>query len=376
MQNYKLARLYDADNDITKRWYVFYYFINPDTLKPDRFRVFISEKFLTKSGRRDEGHRLIKEINKKLVEGWNPYQFAEKKFTSISVALNTILDFKLSVTRKRTGYTYRYIIKQFISWLALKGIENVTIYEFNSSLARQYFDYLKVSLKYTNRTYNNHLSHLKTVFNELLVREYIIGNPLMTIKPLETEEPDLSYFTDDELEMISELLPIFNPRLWIVAQLIYYCFIRPQEIVRLKFSDFDLSRQQITIRGQVGKNKRNQVIDIPNDFLIHLLAMNWDYPAEWLVFSKNLDPGTKEIAQTRIDRAWERFRNAVKLPDSKKIYSLKHTGVGKLVDTGLDTRSIQLQIRHYSLEQTQQYLDKFRRRPNEALKKRFPKFGH
>ena len=64
MQNYKLARLYDADNDITKRWYVFYYFINPDTLKPDRFRVFISEKFLTKSGRRDEGHRLIKEINK------------------------------------------------------------------------------------------------------------------------------------------------------------------------------------------------------------------------------------------------------------------------------------------------------------------------
>jgi integrase len=376
MQNYKLARLYDADNDISKRWYVFYFFTNPDTLKPDRFRVFISSKILTKSGRRDEGHRIIKEINKKLIEGWSPYQYAEKKFTGMSEALNVILDFKLATTRRRTGYTYRYMINLLIKWLAKKGIDKRPISEFNSNLAREYFDYMKVKLQYSNRTFNNHLSHLKTFFNELISREYIIGNPLMTIKPLETEEPELTYFTDDELEMISELLPIYNPRLWIVAQMIYYCFIRPQEIVRLRFSDFNLARQQISIRGNIAKNKRNQVVDIPNDFMIHLLTMNWDYPPEWYVFSTHLNPGQKEIAQTRIDGVWEKFRKAVKLPTSKKIYSLKHTGVGKLVDAGVDTRSIQLQIRHYSLEQTQQYLDKFRRRPNETLKKQFPKFGH
>ncbi|MCX6280058.1 MAG: hypothetical protein NT004_18495 [Bacteroidetes bacterium] len=73
MENFKTAKLFDAGGDLSKRWFVFYQFISPETGKYRRFQLWVPHKILTASGRRDKGHEIIKTINNKLKQGFNPF---------------------------------------------------------------------------------------------------------------------------------------------------------------------------------------------------------------------------------------------------------------------------------------------------------------
>lgn len=371
---YKSAKLCDCNNDLNRRWYVYYSFKSPESGKPERFRVYIPSSIKTKSGRRDHAHTLIKQLNQKLAEGWNPYAFRDRKSENILLAVDAMIRLKLSATRKRTSYTYRNHVKKFKDWLLAKKYGSMHVSDFNKQLAQDYLDHLKIASAYKNRTFNNHLMSLKAVFRMLVEREYCLANPFLSMKPMPVDEPEIIAFTDEDLQLVATTLPKQNARLWLVAQLIYYCFLRPQEIVRLRFSDINYAQQQINIAGTRSKNGRTQCIDIPDPLYHELLALRDGQP-DMLIFSTGLLPGNTEIAQPRIDEAWAVYRDMVGLSPEKTIYAFKHTGVGKLMDAGVDARSIQLQVRHSSLEETQKYLDRFRRRPNQTLRSNFPKLG-
>ena len=115
--NFKNPKLYDGGGSLDSRWYVYYSFKSPDDGKFRLFKVFISSKIHTKSGKRDAAHQIIKEYEQKLAEGWNPFQFTERKYTNLIVCLNEMMKVKLSTTRKRTSYTYRNIANTFIKFL-------------------------------------------------------------------------------------------------------------------------------------------------------------------------------------------------------------------------------------------------------------------
>jgi len=374
LTDFKIPKLYDADGSLDSRWYVFYSYKSPDDGKFKLFKIFISSKIYTKSGRRDEGHRIIKEYKKKLSEGWNPFQSSERQYSNLIACLNEMVDVKLRILRKRTSYTYRHVVNAFIRYLASKKMKGTMVSDFTKLHAQEYLDSLKRDAGYSNRSYNNHLATLKMFFSMLIKREYIIINPFISFEPLQIEQAEIVAYTNDELSYIAKSLPRFNYRLWLVAQFVYYCFLRPQEIVRMRYGDVDLNRHIIVLSGRQTKNKQTQMVDIPDPLLEQLKKIEW-MPAHYFMFSKKLEPGVVEVAQTRIDGAWDEYRRAANLDANKTIYAMKHTGAGRLVDAGVDMRSIQLQMRHHSLEQTQQYLDRFRRRPNVALRSTFPVFG-
>lgn len=372
MQNFKNPKLNDAGGDLAGRWFVYYSYRNPDSGKFERFRVFISQQIITKSGRRDEAHRIMAELAAKLNEGWNPYQYREKKYEPLVESLNKVLQLKLVSTRRRTSLSYSYILRQFLQWITLRHYQHMKVSEFSKFNAQQYLDYLKTNRLYANRTFNNHLLSLRTLFADLLKREYVLSNPFAGFDYLPVEEAQIIAYTQQELELISRTLPDYNPRLWLVAQLVYYCFIRPQEIVRMRFADIDMHRRQISLAGRQTKNKRTQMVDIPDAFYEELKGMKWEDP-RWYIFSTSLQPGARQIFQTGIDRVWAVYRQAVGLPPEKGLYAMKHTGAGRLADAGVDLRSIQLQMRHHSLDETQKYFDRFRRTPNTTLRKLTPK---
>ena len=228
--NYKPPKLFDSDNSLDGRWYVHYAYKSPDTGKFERFRTYISSEILTKTGRRDEAHKIIKTLNLKLAEGWNPYQYREKKHTNIVASLEEMLAVKMATLRKRTAFTYRNHIKTFTDWLVSAKYTRLRISEFNRYHAQQYADYLKLTANYKNRTFNNHLMSMKAVFEMLYKRDYLVLNPFSQVNYLPVEEAELIAFSDSDLRFIASTLPLYNPRLWLVAQLIYYCFLRPQEI--------------------------------------------------------------------------------------------------------------------------------------------------
>ena len=373
MQKFKTAKLSDAGGDLSQRWFVFYYFRDPDTNKFVRFRMWISSAILTGSGRREKAHQLIKLINKRLNEGFNPYAIKEKQYTSISVAMDYVKNVKEKSCRLRTTHTYSSMIGQFKSWLIIRKMSNMSLGEFNYSHAQDFMDWTQNELGNANRTYNNRLSAMRTIFKVLVKREWIMFNPFEKIESLPEEDPEIISFTIGELTTMQENLPTWNYDLYAIACLIFYCFIRPQEIVRLRVSNFDLVRRLIVLPGRVSKNKKHEIVHIPDPLMPVLLKLDMNYPSDYFVFSKDHQRGKVEYAPTRISESWREF--ADKFGIAKNIYSLKHTGVGMAVERGINIRDLQLQLRHYSLDMTQIYLDKFNRRPSESLSKNFPDLG-
>jgi hypothetical protein len=79
--------LYDSDGNLAARWFVFYSFKDPATGKYHRFTEYISQKYYTRQQRYDRARSIIKEINTKLQQGFNPFTRQNKSVTPLYLIL-------------------------------------------------------------------------------------------------------------------------------------------------------------------------------------------------------------------------------------------------------------------------------------------------
>lgn len=366
---YRIAKLNDANNCLDRQWCVVYYYQHPETGKMVRFRKWISNRIKTKAGRREKAKQLITNINTRLRRGWNPYSDQELRLTNIVDAMEYVMKIKAATISKRSVFTYNSVIKHFTAYLKKKGLHTMPVEDLNSQIVQDYFDNMLMNEDITKRTYNNRLTPLKTIFFQLQKREYINFNPFLAIDKLRIEDPQITAYSISELSLISKTLIDFNYELYVITQLIYYCFMRPAEIVRLQFKDLLWNHDLIVFPGTKSKNKKSAVIILPDQLKQNLKDWNISYPDDYYIFSKNLKPGIKQIAPTRIAEAWKKYADAHNI--KKHIYDFKHTGNGMAFDQGFNSRDIQLQNRHSSLDETQRYLNKFRRVPSDNFKEKF-----
>ncbi len=365
---YKLPTLYCPAKG---RWLVFYSVLDPDTEKYVRFQVYIPSSCKTDREKRSAAKKIISELTEKLKNGLDPLDKKPRNLKTISQAITYILEVKEKTLRKRTFGTYKSMLKQFQQFLRIRKIEDLEVSRFSKGHAWQFMDWLKAEKHITNRTYNYRRMHMKTLFNLLKVREWITENPFGVIEKLPVEDTSINAFSVQDLRIMQQNLPVWDYNLYCVACLVFYCFLRPQEIMRLKVKHIDFDHGQIILPGYVSKNRKSETVMMPDglkEILKKLSDLEGD--GERLLFTRNLARGYKEAAPTRIAEKWRLFANFYGI--EKNIYALKHTGVGMAVDAGCNLRDLQIQIRHYSLEQTQQYLNRFRRTPSEQLRKRFP----
>lgn len=325
----------------------------------------------TKRARILKARELIENIDNKLLNGFNPFESESLGFTKVVDVLDKILEIKATYTKPRTVQTYRSYINNFKKWIYLNNYESLIVEAFNYQKAREFADYLMTVRKVNNRTYNNYLEHLRTIFNELVTREYIIRNPFKKIPFLPESERNVFAYSKDELQMLKDHFPKNAPEIWLVCQFVFYCAIRPAELVRLKVKHIDLENDRILIPAEISKTKRQDVINIPSAFMndlrrVKLNKLNPDY----YLFSKNLLPGTVQIAPTRLA---EKFKiEAKKIGLKRKLYELKHTGAGMAIEAGVNIRDLQMHLRHSNVNTTEIYLKAFRSSTSEDFIKNFP----
>lgn len=373
MELYKLCKLDDANGNINCRWYVYYSYLNPENQKFHRFKIVISQKLKTKSARYKRFEEIKKQIDSQLLQGWNPFEAEKPELISIENALILYLKVHEKSRRKRTIHTYSSFINRMICWLTKENLNKIPVSLFSYHHAQRFMDYLITTRKINNRTYNNYVGNYRCVFNFFEKRELLLKNPFNKIEMLNEDEGKIVAFTDAEWKIIYQFLPKEDPQLWYIANFIYYAALRPQEIVRLQFSNIDLKREKIYSLATNSKNHRQQVIEIPEAFMEVLRQMDCNYPSHYYIFSRNLLPGSKENHPTRIAERWRKFANRHGIKE-RNIYDLKHNAAGRLCDAGFDLRDIQLHLRHHSIEQTQVYIAKFRNISSERLKKDYPRF--
>ncbi len=375
MEAYKLARIHDYNADLNKRWFVEYYFQSPDTNQYEPFKLWVSSKYKSRSARYIEAKKIQDAINQKLKTGYSPYKENHENKTLIE-GLELMVAIKKNTCGKRAEHTYGYVARKLTSWLLLKNYKNLRPPEFTKHLAMMYFDNILLTEGLTNRSYNNNLIGLRTLFNCLVERDYLEYNILCKIKKLPQKQSDIVTYTPDEKTRIAAHLDCINQPLFLAAQMIYYCFLRCSELVRLQFKDIDLQRGIIKIPPSKAKRNYGTLI-MPVYLIEYFYKLGYDkQPGHLYIFSNNfkLTPGNKQIAPTRIAGTWKKdVQDALEI--KKGIYLLKHTGNGELFERGADARNIQLQNRHGSLEHTQIYAEKFSNAPSLKMHDFFREFA-
>ena len=212
---------------------------------------------------------------------------------------------------------------------------------------------------------------MKALFNVLVNREYMLRNPFKPIQKLPSEERNIFAYSKDEIKLLKDYCIINDPSLWLFCQFIYYCAIRPNELTQLQISHINLDKKNISIPSYISKNKKQSVVTIPESFINDLKKLELqELPPEYYLFSKDLLPGEIKIFPTRAAERFHKVAKAIGL--KRRMYDLKHTGAGMVLEAGVNIHDLQLHLRHSDLKITNEYLKAFKSQPSEDFRMKFP----
>lgn len=311
--------------DLKKKWFVYWFEAGKRIRKYGKIN-----KEDTYKGRWFQVQRLIDELSQTLIP---------LKSTEEILLLNYHKKME-GQWRPSTITNVKSVINAFLEWLNGKKITRAAVEAF--------FIHLK-SIRHAT-TYNNYRQWLSRIFDDIDRPGYFINVPI-----LKTQKTPARYFQAHQIERLRRTIQQDDPELWLYIQFVYYCFIRPsRELPHITAGQILMEEKEILIYGNRSKNKKTQYVAIPDAFLPSLEFV-YDMGAGEYLFPSRID-SSKPIGRNTM---YERHRRVLKKLNFGKgycLYSWKHTGAIAAVKSGVSVKELQLQLRHYSLDETDKYL--------------------
>ncbi|MGN6618304.1 MAG: tyrosine-type recombinase/integrase [Ilyomonas sp.] len=369
---YKPAELYQGKS----YFYIYYYYLNPETFKYERFKEYFEiNRIHPISERIRYGKGVVKFINDKLKNGFNPYEAIKQSDVKKDPAIvNKAKDVLTNVITATAGGTkkeeaYNTFKNRFILFLKEKAIEDISIVNVDAETAALYRAWL-INKKFSEKTINTSLSHTRLFFKEIVKMKLIATNPFALIGSVNEnevlkEEDDEDLFepiTQEELDQIFAKLREAGETKYIrFLSMIYYAWARPVEIHRLKIEDIYLwieSNANIRFKKGRTKNGKSDFVQIVKPLYEILKEMELHkYPKNYFVFSEHFMPGKRMIDTKWASRRWTKYVQ-IELKIDKRMYALKHTGnIEYLMRNkgNVDIKWQQKQNRHSSAAMTERY---------------------
>lgn len=271
------AKLYNCGGDVFKKWFVYFSYRNPETGKLERIKVSDGfGQYKTAEEKTTYAQKLIASINLKLKNGWNPfakehmlYRLVEDEAiynsTLLTFHLQTALDGCKPDLRKKSYQSYQSYLNGFKVWLESEKLSIISIQEFNKGQARQLVDYLIIVRKLARKTRNAYLITMKMLFQKVVDEDIIITNPFVKIKRVSHSSVPVRHFDDYQKQVLKEHISINNPQLWLLIEFMFFCFLRPNELRRIKTRD--IHGGKILVKGEIAKNKKTEYVLIPKPLL-------------------------------------------------------------------------------------------------------------
>lgn len=326
-----------------KYWYIVYYQTNPATGTMERFREtrqINRVKNLRERSKLARHH--IKEINNLLPEGW-PFiidQPEEIKIVSLEIAVEKARNAKFNLTEENTHRSYRSICNVFLKYCKKEKLLKLPSTKFSKRMAYSFLDNLLEERKVKGKTYNNYIIHLRSIWYEMINREIIpksTPNPWVGMKQANEEVDKVRRsFSIEERSIIADYIYKNDLYLFWAILLQYYCFLRPVELRRLRFSDFDLEKGTIFISASVNrKSKRSRTVTIPA-FPLEIFRQEafTKHPTNYLIFGEKFRPHrnipcSPNAMNKKHKRILRKLVKAEKLSDIEGLvfYSWKYTGI-------------------------------------------------
>jgi integrase/recombinase XerD len=349
-----------AELRINKQWLIVYYAKNPISKKLERFRIVVPV-IKKHNERKQYALKIVAEINKKLSSGWLPYyseingNFKLLQFCFDSFLKNTEDEVSTGVKRSDTLRAYRSYISLIQKFLEEKNIKINLAIELNKIIVTNYLDWIYFERKNSVTTYNNHLGFIGIFLNYCCNRGFMKENFTVTISKKTNTKKIRQIVTTQVKEKIKELkTERFN--YFVLCMCTYYCFIRRTELCKLKVADIFLDENCIKISESISKNRKTEVVTIPNELKILLEKHIEKADKKFYLFSKNkFKPGKIQLKPKKISDTWTLFRNEKNIQKEFQFYSLKDTGITDLLNNGIPAIKVRNQARHYDLKITESY---------------------
>jgi len=382
---FKKAILKTYKGDLSKRWYVEYYVWSEQRAKLIRRRNYTGfTKFDTYHKRLDYGKSMCRELNNLLpnscVEPFDEVPEEKIEFETNKKEKSTIkrdLDYiheLLYDSEKSTSKHYKSTLKDFNEWLTSSNRTFQSFDSFTKANAQEFVDYMTLKLNNSGKTVANKVAHLKAMTNKLIERDIVELNPFIKLSMPKVIETERNFsFSLELIKKIKEYSIENEPFGWLFFQFIYYSYMRPVEITRLKIKDIDLVNNKIHVAGQIAKNGKTQSIELPGPLKKQLLIyLGSNSNIDHYIFTSEKVPGQKQIGKNYFSMLFQKVKKELKLEQKYTLYSWKHTGVVHAYKNNVNIKALQLQCRHSSIEQTDTYLKSLGFMDNEEFTKGIP----
>ncbi len=345
--------------------YLEFYAFDPEQGKMRRKRIKTNHGLNGLTNRRKYAKEVAARVNDQLRHGWNPWIAQDVEnlslFSDAAERYENHIEkmYDAGYFRKETyaGYkSYLKMMRKFIS-------EKHPIYycfQFNKHFCNDFLDWVFVERDNTAQTRNNYLNFLRVFSGFLVEKDYLKTRPTDGINPISKRlfEKERTCIPADVVGKIAGWCMEKDPHFLFACYLLYYSFIRPVEMTRLKVSYFRLKDCTLRIPSDDSKNHKTQTVTLPKKVVLYGIEIGvFSAPMDDYVFSHGLKPGPEQIDPKHFRDHWEKVRKALKLKKEWKFYSLKDTGITEMLRNDITPIDVRDQARHSSLSITEIYTD-------------------
>jgi integrase len=374
-----MPKIFDADGDMKKKWYVFYSYRDPVTGKMKRFRPQEKiNKHKNYADRMEAARKLQKKYYDRLRNGWNPfenddvvyedaleykriadtYSKMKKGNKRLIMLINEYMDSKKPpVFRKKTYDTYQSKFRVLANWLRQKKKLDIHPAMLNEELLEEFFRFLLDRRKATPGTYNKYRAVFISFFKYAKKKKRVRKCPMHAIPYMKDTARVPIIYNDKMQKAIVDFLERNDKQMLLVVKFIYYTFIRPGELRFMKIGDLDFWESTAIVRAEVSKNRREQKVTIPDVFLEELELLQWgSLDKNLYLFSRSGKPDTTHVGSNYFASRYRKYMEQMGIDKRYELYSWKHTGASVALQTvGVDIESLRKQLRHVDLNDTQRY---------------------
>lgn len=344
-----------------------------------RRRKIMLGRIKTRRAQRAEADRLIADLTKRLMSGWNPWIEAEAP-TQYTPWVDVVARYKEYLIkmhmegslREDTLKTYSSRLHVLEKFLAEHKVNIFYSYQFDSFVVGRFLDYVFIDRNNTIRTRNGYLVWLKNFCHYLLERRYVRNDPTQhfaTLKRRETTK-NRDVIPDAVMQQIHDYLTEHNKHYLLACYMCHYCLIRPKEMSKIRLGDISLSKQTISLHASNTKNRHDAVITLPAKVIRLMIELNifHRHKSDEYLFSEGCRPGSEYRSEKQFRDFWLRdLRQNLKFSDRYKFYSLKDTGITNMIRQNMDILTVRDQARHSSILITDTYTPKNIQEANNLL---------
>lgn len=334
---YKATKLIDGEKVLTieKPWHIYYYYRNPET--------GLMEKFIEKNGlnsfktvkaRLAAGKNLCEALKRYLQDGHNPFEKRRLKADVNSIKYTTIEALDIAFNQKKNSWKQStkdvnlVYLESFKKWITNKKLDKEPIEYLTRKHISFYLGYLVEKKNISNTSRNNHKRLLSSLFTELEEKEIIKNNFIIKIASLKAAPKKNKPFTITEIDNIFKYCKEHQPYLYQFLKVMWYTFLRPVEITRLKVKNINLIDNIIDVESKTEAREYIRIVTPLQLYFNSLVFHNFE--KEMFVFGKDHSVGYWETIKekSREDffiRRFKKVKDHFGFSSDYGIYSLRHT---------------------------------------------------